>query len=89
MLLSFVLLCTVCIFIELLCDDSDDNRVITPLVGFVLTLLLCARFTHASYGMQESPLHVVHVSLYITCLLYIRAMLDCFFRDYIFVYVYE
>ena len=42
MLLSFVLLCTVCILTELLYDDSADNRVITPLVGFVLTLLVCA-----------------------------------------------
>ena len=86
MLLSFVLLCTVCIFAETLVDDSADNRVITPLVGFVLTILVCARFAHASHGMQESPLHVLHILLYITCLLYIRAMLDCLFRDFIFLY---
>ena len=86
MLWSFVLLCTVCMFAEMLFDDSADNRAITPLVGFVLTLLVCARFAHASHGAQESPLHVVHISLYITCLLYIRVMLDCLFRDFIFLY---
>ena len=86
MLWSFVLLCIVCMFAEMLFDDSADNRAITPLVGFVLTLLVCARFAHASHGTQESPLHVVHISLYITCLLYIRVMLDYLFRDFIFLY---
>ena len=86
MLWSFVLLCTVCMFAEMLFDDSADNRAITPLVGFVLTLLVCARFAHASHGTQESPLHVLHISLYITCLLYIRVMIDCLFRDFIFLY---
>jgi hypothetical protein len=86
MLTSFVLLCTVCIVAEMLFDDSADNRVVTPLVGFVLTLLVCARFAHASHDVQESPLHVVHVLLYIACLLYIRAMLDYFFRDFFFPY---
>ena len=86
MLTSFVLLSTVCIFTERLFDDSADNRVITPLVGFVLTLLACARFAHAPRGTQESPLHVVHVLLYIACVLYIRGMLDCLFRDFIFLY---
>jgi hypothetical protein len=84
MLLSFVLLCTVCIFAEALFDDSADNRVITPLVGFVLTVLVCARFAHASHGMPESPLHVVHTLLYIACLFYIRAMLDHLIRDFFF-----
>ena len=86
MLLSLLLLCTVCIFTETLFEDSPDNRVITPLVGFVLTLLVCARFAHAPRGMQESPLHVVHILLYITCVFYIRALLDCFFRDFIFLH---
>ena len=86
MLLSFVLLCTVCIFTERVFDDSADNRVITPLVGFVLTVLVCARFTHASHRMPESPLHVVHTLLYIACLLYIRAMLDCLVRDFFFLH---
>jgi hypothetical protein len=84
MLLSFVLLCTVCILTERLFDDSPDNRVITPLVGFVLTVLVCARFAHASPGVLESPLHVVHVLLYIACFFYIRAMLDCLFRHFFF-----
>jgi hypothetical protein len=84
MLMSFVLLCTVCIFTEMLFDDSPDNRVVTPLVGFVLTLLVCARFAHASHGTPESPVHVVHLLLYIACLLYIRAMLDCLVRDFFF-----
>jgi len=82
MFLSFVLLCTACVLAEMLFDDSADNRVITPLVGFVLTVLVCARFSHVSPGTQDSPLHVVHVLLYIACLFYIRAMLDCFFRFY-------
>ena len=86
MLWSFVLLCTVCMLAEMLFEDSADNRAITPLAGFVLTLLVCARFAHAPHGVQDSPLHVVHISLYITCLLYIRAMLDCLFRDFIFLY---
>jgi hypothetical protein len=86
MLFSFVLLCTVCMFTEMLFDDSADNRVITPLVGFVLTLLVCARFAQASHGMQQSPLHVVHTLLYVACLLYIRGMLDCLFRDLFFFY---
>ena len=84
MLMSFVLLCTVCIFTEMLFEDSPDNRVITPLVGFVLTLLVCARFAHAPHGMQDSPVHVVHILLYIACVFYIRALLDCFFREFIF-----
>lgn len=84
MLMSFVLLCTVCASIEMLLDDSADNRVITPLVGFVLTALVCARFGHAPHGTQESPSHVVHILLYIACLFYIRAMLDCLFRDFFF-----
>ena len=84
MLLSFVLLCKVCVFTERLVDDSADNRVITPLVGFVLTLLACARFAHAPQGMPESPLHVVHVLLYVACVFYIRSMLDCFFRNFVF-----
>ena len=87
MLVIFVLLCTVCICTEKIFDDSADNRCITPLVGFVMTLLLCARFAHAPHGMQESPLHVVHILLYITCLLYIRGMLDCVFRDFFFGYL--
>ena len=86
MLLSFLLLCTVCVFAERLVDDLADNRVITPVVGFVLTLLVCARFAHASHARQESALDAVHVFLYITCLLYIRAMLDFFFRNFIFLY---
>ena len=84
MLTSFVLLCTVCIVAEMLFDDSADNRVVTPLVGFVLTLLVCARFAHASHGMPDSPLHVVHTLLYIACLFYIRAMLDHLIRDFFF-----
>ena len=84
MLLAFVLLCTVCIVTEMLLDDSAENRVITPLVGFVLTVLVCARFSHMSHGMQDSPLHVVHILLYIACLFYIRAMLDCLFRHFFF-----
>ena len=85
MLMSFVLLCTVCACIETLFDDGADNRVITPLVGFVLTALVCARFAHATHGTQQSPLEVVHVLLYITSLFYIRVMLDFFFRDFFFV----
>ena len=84
MLVSFVLLCTLCELIEMLFDHSADSLVITPLIGFVLTLLVCARFSHMSHGMQDSPLHVVHVLLYITCFFYIRAMVDCLFRDFFF-----
>jgi hypothetical protein len=84
MLLSFVLLCAVCVCTERVVDDSADNIVITPLVGFVLTLLACARFAHAPQGMPESPLHVVHVLLYVACVFYIRSMLDCFFRNFVF-----
>ena len=86
MLMSVVLLCTVCIFVEMPFDDSPDNRVITPLVGFVLTLLVCARFAHAAHGTRENPLHVVHAFLYIACFLYIRGMLDCLFRDFFFLH---
>jgi hypothetical protein len=86
MLVTFVLLCTLCLCTEVLVGDSADNRVITPLVGFVLTLLVCARFAHASRGMQESPVHVVHVLLYVACSIYIRGMLDCLFRDFFFLY---
>ena len=84
MLVTFVLLCTLCLCTEVLVGDSADNRVITPLVGFVLTVLVCARFTHASCDVPESPLHVVHVFLYIACLFYIRAMLDSIFENFIF-----
>jgi len=84
MLMSFVILCTLCELTEMLFDHSADNLVITPLVGFVLTLLVCARFTHASCDVPESPLHVVHVFLYIACLFYIRAMLDSIFENFIF-----
>jgi uncharacterized membrane protein YjjP (DUF1212 family) len=82
MLLAFVLLCIVCIVTEMLLDDSAENRVITPLVGFVLTLLVCARFANAPGGLQESPVHVVHILLYVACLLYIRGMLDCVFHEF-------
>ncbi len=86
MLMSFLLLFTLFVFAERLFDDSADNRAITPAVGFVLTVLVCARFAHASPARQDGALDVVHVFLYITCLLYIRAMLDFFFRDFIFLY---
>jgi hypothetical protein len=78
MLFSIVMLFAVLMVMEKVLDPSTENRVINPMLGFVLTLLICSHFVRM-HGGESRPLHIVHILLCIACLLYVRAMIDFLF----------
>ena len=57
--------------IERKLDASDENRIINPMIGFVLTLLVCSGFVRV-HSAETRPVHIVHVFLCIACLLVIK-----------------
>ena len=69
--------------IERALDASDENRIINPMIGFVLTLLVCSGFVRV-HSAETRPVHIVHVFLCIACLLYVRAMVDAIFALFFF-----
>ena len=83
MLFSIVLLFVVLMALEKILDTSSENRIINPMLGFVLTLLASAAVVRGS-ALETRPLHVVHIVLYIACLLYLRATVDCALRAFFF-----
>jgi hypothetical protein len=71
--------------IEKALDASDENRIINPMIGFVLTLLVCSGFVRVhSADTHYRPLHIVHIFLCVACLLYVRAMVDAVFILFFF-----
>lgn len=83
MLLIIVAVFAVLMTLEMQLDASHDNRIISPMLGFVLTLLASAVFV-GGHALETRPLHVVHIVLYIACLLYLRATVDCILRALFF-----
>ena len=83
MLLIIVAVFAVLTTLEAQLDASPDNRIINPMLGFVLTLLASAAVVRGS-ALETRPLHVVHIVLYIACLLYLRATVDCALRAFFF-----
>jgi hypothetical protein len=87
MLFAVTLTFTLFMGIERALDPSDENRIINPMIGFALTLLMCSGFvrvhsveTHTVHG----PVHIVHILLCVACLLYVRAMMGAIFAIFFF-----
>jgi hypothetical protein len=83
MLLIIVAVFALLTTLELQLDASHDNRIITPMLGFVLTLLVSSVVVRG-HAPETRPLHVVHIVLYAACLLYLRATVDCILRAFFF-----
>lgn len=83
MLFTATVIFAVCMGIERMLDASDENRIINPMIGFVLTLLYSSGLVRVC-SVETRPVHMVHVFLYIACLLYVRAMLDAIFVIFFF-----
>jgi hypothetical protein len=79
MLLAIVVIFTALMALEVQIDASQDNRIINPMLGLVLTLLGSSVIFRGG-GPETRPLHIVHMVMYFACLLYVRAMLDFIFR---------
>ena len=79
MLLIIVVFFAALMTLEMQIDASHDNRIINPMLGFVVTLLGSSLILQGR-GPETRPLHIVHMVLYIACLLYVRAMVDVIFR---------
>ena len=75
MLFVIVMLLAVFMAIEKIIDASGENRIINPIIGVVITLLVSSLFARL-HGGDTQPPHVLHIFLYVTVILYIRAMLD-------------
>lgn len=69
--------------LEVQLDASRDNRIINPMLGFVLTLLVSSVLVRR-HARETRPLCAVHIVLYIACLLYVRAIVDCTMRTIFF-----
>ena len=82
MLLAIAVIFAALMVLEIQVDVSQDNRIINPMLGFVLTLLVSSVIFRG--GSAPRPLHIVHMVLYIACLLYVRAMIDFIFRFFFY-----
>lgn len=78
MLFISIMMLIVFMAIEKISDASSENRIINPILGVVFTLLVSSIFIRI-HGGDTHPAHILHIFLYITCILYIRAMLDFVF----------
>ena len=83
MLLIIVVFFTVLMTLEMQLDMSHENRIINPIIGFVVTLL-GSSLIFRGRGPETRPLHILHMVLFIACLLYVRAMIDVILRFYFF-----
>lgn len=83
MLFTATVIFAVFMGIERILDASDENRIINPMIGFVLTLLYSSGLVRV-FSAETRPVHMVHVFLYIACLLYVRAMVDAIFVIFFF-----
>ena len=85
-MLLIILMLTFFMAIEtLICytlDVLDQNRIINPMLGVVLTLLASSRVWLSEVNVQAS--HIVHLFLYVVCLVYIRVMLYFVFVAFFF-----
>jgi multisubunit Na+/H+ antiporter MnhE subunit len=78
MLFIIVRMLAVFMAIEKIIDASHENRVVNPILGVVITLLVSSFFARL-HGGDTHPAHILHIFMYIACILYIRAMLDSVF----------
>ena len=83
MLFIIVMMLTVFMAIEKIVDASHENRIINPTLGVVLTLLVSSFFARL-HGGDTHPSQIIHIFLYVACILYIRAMLDSVFVFFMF-----
>ena len=83
MLLVIAAVFAVMMVLEMQLDASHENRIINPVLGFVLTLLASSFFVRG-HALETRPAHIVHMVLYIACLLYVRATVDCALRAFFF-----
>jgi len=83
MLLTIAAVFAVLMTLEMQLDASYENRIINPVLGFVLTLLASSFFVRG-HALETRPAHIVHIVLYIACLLYVRATVDCILRALFF-----
>ena len=83
MLFVVVMMLAIFMAIEKVIDGSNENRIINPILGVALTLLMSSFFVRL-HGGDTHPSHVLHIFLYVTCILYIRAMIDSVFVFFLF-----
>ncbi len=83
MLFVVVMMLIIFMAIEKVIDGSNENRIINPILGVTLTLLMSSLFVRL-HGGDTHPSHVLHIFLYVTCILYIRAMIDSVFVFFLF-----
>lgn len=83
MLFISIMMLIVFMAIEKVIDASSENRIINPILGVVFTLLVSSVFVRL-HGGDTHPAHVLHIFLYTTCILYIRAMVDFVFVFFLF-----
>jgi hypothetical protein len=60
-----------------LLDVCDENRIINPMLGVVVTLLASSRVWLPRINIQAA--HIVHILLCVACIVYIRVMIDFVF----------
>ena len=75
--LTLILLMVIEKLICYLLDVCDENRIINPMLGVVLTLLAYSRVWLPRVNIQAA--HIVHILLYVACIVYIRVMIDFVF----------
>jgi hypothetical protein len=75
MIFVFVVLFVVMSTLEITLDASQENRIINPIIAFVLSLLASPWFLRA-HENHRNQLQIVHIVLYIACLIYLRCMVD-------------
>jgi len=76
-----VILSTFMIIEKVICWTLDvlyENRIIHPMTGVVLTLLVSSLYLSLD-RVKTQPAHIVHILLYVACLVYIRVMLHFIF----------
>ena len=74
MIIVIVLIETlICYFL----DVCEENRIINPMLGVVVTLLASSRVWLSRVNIQAA--HIVHILLCVACIVYIRVMIDFVF----------
>ena len=63
MLFIIVMMLTVFMAIEKIVDASHENRIINPILGVVITLLVSAFFCPPAWGRHTSVTYTTHISV--------------------------
>lgn len=65
-----------------LLNVCEENRIINPMLGVVVTLLVSSRMWTPRANIQST--HIVHILLCIVCIVYIRVMIGFVFDFILF-----